>query len=73
MFYNNKDKYLKFCNSVGNNVSIAVNKTVLREQKLPSDGETVYEKLKEAELEMSNAQERYSKEEVLESMNNIIG
>lgn len=43
----------QFCNSVGNNVSTVVNKAVLREQKLPFDGE-VYEKLKEAELEMSN-------------------
>ncbi len=35
--------------------------------------ETIYEKLKEAELEMVNNARRYSKEEVLKSMNNIIG
>ena len=32
----------------------------------------IYDKLKEAEQEMSNTTNRYSKEEVLESMNNII-
>ena len=43
-----------------------------QEQKLPfeikmdSFDETVYEKLKEAELEMSNTTKRYSKEEILE-------
>ena len=35
--------------------------------------ETVYKKLKEAELEITNTSKRYSFEEVLESMNNIIG
>ena len=54
-------------------------KAVLREQKLPFEirtntfDETVYEKLKEAELEMTNHAQRYSKEEVLKSMNDIIG
>ena len=32
----------------------------------------VYEKLKEAEIEMNNTSKRYSKEEILESMNKII-
>ena len=32
----------------------------------------VYEKLKEAEKEMNNTFKRYSKEEILESMNKII-
>ena len=32
----------------------------------------VYEKLKEAEIEMNNTSKRYSKEEVLENMNKII-
>ncbi len=79
---NDKKGFEQFCNSVGMNVSTAINmfiKAVLREQKLPFEvkantfDETVYEKLKEAELEMSNTSKRYSKEEVLESMNNIIG
>lgn len=77
-----KKNFEQFCNNVGMNVSTAINmfiKAVLREQKLPFEvkantfDETIYEKLKEAELEMSNTSKRYSKEEVLESMNNIIG
>ena len=76
-----KKSFEKFCNSVGMNVSTAINmfiKAVLREQKLPFEiktntfDEKVYEKLKESELEMSNTSKRYSKEEVLESINNII-
>ena len=79
---NDKKEFEQFCNSVGMNVSTAVNmfiKAVLREQKLPFEirtntfDETVYEKLKEAELEMTNHTQRYSKEEVLKSMNDIIG
>ncbi len=35
--------------------------------------ELVYEKLKEAELEMNNTNKRYSKEDILKSMRNIIG
>ena len=79
-----KDKkgFEQFCNNVGMNVSTAINmfiKAVLREQKLPFEiktntfDEVVYEKLKEAEIEMNNTSKRYSKEEVLEGMNNIIG
>lgn len=58
-----KKSFEQFCNSVEMNVSTAVNmfiKAVLREQKLPFEVKTgifdkiVYEKLKEAELEMSN-------------------
>ncbi len=79
---NDKKKFEQFCNSVGMNISTAINmfiKDVLREQKLPfeittkSVDETIYEKLKEAELQMSHTSKRYSKEEVLESINNIIG
>lgn len=79
---NDKKGFEQFCNSVGMNVSTAVNmfiKAVLREQKLPFEvrantfNETVYEKLKEAELEMNDTSKKYSKEEILESMNNIIG
>ena len=79
---NDKKGFEQFCNNVGMNVSTAINmfiKAVLREQKLPFEVRTdtfdkmVYDKLKEAEQEMSNTTKRYSKEEVLESMNNIIG
>ncbi len=35
--------------------------------------EIIYQEIKEAELEMSNSSKRYSKEEILESMNIIIG
>ena len=77
-----KKNFEQFCNNVGMNVSTAINmfiKAVLREQKLPFEvkanslDEVIYEKVKEAELEMDNTSKRYSKEEVLESMNNIIG
>ena len=79
---NDKKSFEQFCNSLGMNVSTAVNlfiKTVLREQKLPFEirsnafNEIVYEKLKEAELEMNKTSKRYSKKEILESMNHIIG
>lgn len=79
---NDKKRFELFCSSVGMNVSTAVNmfiKAVLREQKLPFEvktntfDEVVYEKLKEAELEMSNTTKKYSKEEVLDSINHIIG
>ena len=55
---NDKKGFEQFCNSVGMNISTAVNmfiKAVLREQKLPFEvkantfDETIYEKLKEAE------------------------
>jgi len=79
---NDKKSFEQFCSSVGMNVSTAVNmfiKAVLREQKLPFEvkantfDKVVYEKLKEAELEMNHTTKRYSKEEILESMNHIIG
>lgn len=78
---NDKKSFEQFCNSVGMNVSTAVNmfiKAVLREQKLPFEIKTntfdniVYEKLKEAELEMNNTSKRYSIDEIQTSMNNII-
>lgn len=78
---NDKKSFEQFCASVGMNVSTAVNmfiKAVLREQKLPFEVKTntfdekIYEKLKEAELEMMNISKTYSKEEILDSMNNII-
>ena len=79
---NDKKSFEQFCNSVGMNVSTAVNmfiKAVLREQKLPFEvrantfDEQIYEKLKEAELEMSTTTKRYTKDEILKSMNDIIG
>ncbi len=78
---NDKKGFEQFCSSVGMNVSTAINmfiKAVLREQKLPFEvrtntvDETIYEKLRDAELEMNNTSKRYSKEEVLKSMNDII-
>lgn len=79
---NDKKLFENFCNSVGMNVSTAVNmfiKAVNREQRLPFEvktstfDDTIYNKLKEAELEMSNTSKRYSKEDILKSMNDIIG
>ena len=79
---NDKKSFEQFCDKVGMNVSPAINmfiKAVLREQKLPFEvcsktfDDMVYEKLQEAELEMSNTSKRYSKEEILDSMNKIIG
>lgn len=79
---NDKKGFEQFCNSVGMNVSTAVNmfiKAVLREQKLPFEvrtgtfDESVYEKIKEAEQEMNTTTKRYSSDEILKSMNDIIG
>lgn len=79
---NDKKGFENFCSSVGMNVSTAINmfiKAVLREQKLPFEirtsnaNEIVYGKLKEAETEMNSTNKRYSKDEVLKSMNDIIG
>ena len=78
---NDKKSFEQFCNSVGMNVSTAVNmfiKAVLREQKLPFEvksnilEETIYNKLKEAEIEMSNTDKRYTVDDVTNSMNRII-
>ena len=78
---NDKKSFEQFCNSVGMNVSTAVNmfiKAVLREQKLPFEvkantfDEIIYEKLKEAELEMNNTTDRYTIDEIQTSMNKII-
>lgn len=76
-----KKNFEHFCNSVGMNVSTAVNmfiKAVLREQKLPFEvksninEETIHEKLKEAELEMNNTSKRYTINDISNSMNKII-
>ena len=78
---NDKKCFEQFCNSVGMNVSTAVNmfiKAVLREQKLPFEvksnilEETIYNKLKEAEIEMNNTDKRYTIDEITDSMNRII-
>lgn len=80
---NAKDKknFEQFCTNVGMNVSTAVNmfiKAVLREQKLPFEiksytfDDVIYEKLKEAELEMNNISTRYTIDDIKNSMNNII-
>lgn len=78
---NDKKNFEQFCSSVGMNVSTAVNmfiKAVLREQKLPFEVKSdtfdgiVYEKLKEAELEMKNTNIRYTIDDVQASMNKII-
>lgn len=80
---NAKDKknFEQFCTNVGMNVSTAVNmfiKAVLREQKLPFEiksytfDDVIYEKLKEAELEMNNISTRYTIDNIKNSMNNII-
>lgn len=79
---NDKKNFELFCDNVGMNVSTAINmfiKAVLREQKLPFEvcaknfDDIIYEKLQEAEAEMSNTSKRYSKEEILDSMNRMIG
>lgn len=78
---NDKKNFEQFCNSVGMNVSTAVNmfiKAVLREQKLPFEvksdtyNKIIYEKLKDAELEMNNTSKRYTIKDIEESMNSII-
>ena len=80
-YANDKKSFERFCNSVGMNVSTAVNmfiKAVLREQKLPFEvksnilEETIYNKLKEAEIEMNNTDKRYTIDEITDSMNRII-
>lgn len=79
---NDKKNFEQFCSSVGMNPSTAVNmfiKAVLREQRIPfevkanSMDDTIYEKLKEAELEMNNTSKRYSIDEVKASMKKNIG
>ena len=78
---NDKKCFEQFCNSVGMNVSTAVNmfiKAVLREQKLPFEiksnilEEKIYNKLNEAEIEMNNTDKRYTIDEITESMNRVI-
>lgn len=79
---NDKKNFEQFCNNVGMNVSTAVNmfiKAVLREQKLPfevrsnSFDNQIYQSLKEAEHELEQNSQRYTIDEVSQSMNDIIG
>lgn len=78
---NDKKNFEHFCADVGINVSTAVNmfiKAVLREQKLPfevkasNSDEIIYNKLREAELEMISTDKRYTSDEVMDSINSII-
>lgn len=78
---NDKKSFEKFCNSVGMNVSTAINmfiKAVLREQRLPFEvksnnfDDIIYDKLKEAELEMNNNSKRFTIDDISNSMNDII-
>ena len=78
---NDKKYFEQFCSNVGMNVSTAINmfiKAVIREQKLPFEiksnifDEIIYEKLKEAELEMDNTTTRYTINDIERSMNSII-
>ena len=75
-------KYFEiFCNNTGMNVSTAINmfiKTVLREQRIPFEIKTdaldkeIYSKLLEADKELEKNKKRYTSDEVLESMKEII-
>ena len=78
---NDKKYFEQFCSNVGMNVSTAINmfiKAVIREQKLPFEiksnifDEIIYEKLKEAELEMDNTSKRYTINDIESSLNSII-
>lgn len=78
---NDKKEFENFCNSVGMNVSTAVNmfiKTVIRDQKLPFDirnysiDNKIYNFIKEAEDEMYNTSKRYTKEDVINSINEML-
>ena len=47
-------------------------KQPIEDDKKTENDELIYEELKEAEIEMSSTKKRYTKEEVLKSMNDII-
>lgn len=80
---NSKDKkeFENFCDSVGMNVSTAINmfiKTVIRDQRLPfeiknySVDNKLYNFIKEAEEEMYDTEKRYSKEDVINSIKELL-
>lgn len=59
--------------------TLNVRKIVLREQKSPFEiksnqnyEKTIYDKLKEAELEINSTQKRYTLDEVMDSINEIV-
>ncbi len=59
--------------------TLNVRKTVLREQKSPFEIKSnqnyekmIYDKLKEAELEINSTQKRYTLDEVMDSINEIV-
>ena len=77
-----KKKFENFCSDAGMNVSTAINvfiKAVLREQRLPFEIKTdnyeqeIFEKLSEAEKEMLSTDKRYTHEEVINHLRDIIG
>lgn len=74
---NDKKELEQFCNSVGMNISTAINmfiKAVIRDKRLPFDvtsksyEEIIYDKLKEAEIEMESSSKRYTKNEILKNI-----
>lgn len=76
-----KKNFEKFCSNVGMNVSTAINmyiKTVIRENRIPFEikstieDEYIYNKLKEADKEIAANTKRYTKEEILKSIDDII-
>lgn len=78
---NDKKRFEEFCNTVGMNVSTAINifiKAVLIEQKLPFEistntfDELINDKLKEADMEMDRTTKRCSEEEILKIINNTL-
>ena len=77
---NDKKNFEQFCENVGMNVPTAIKmfiKVVKKKKKLPleirskSFSDTIYETLQEAELEMDKNPKRYSKEDVIDSINKI--
>ena len=59
--------------------TLNVRKTVLREQKSPFEIKSnqnyekmIYDKLKEAKLEINSTQKRYTLDEVMDSINEIV-
>ena len=80
---NSKDKkdFEEFCDSVGMNVSTAINmfiKNVVKDQRLPFDVTTysindkIYSLIKEAENEMKSTDKRYTKEDIINSIDEIL-
>ena len=76
-----KKEFERFCDSVGMNVSTAINmfiKAVIRDQRLPFDvtsksqEERLLGKLKEAEIEMETSNKRYSKEDIKNIIDEIL-